>query len=61
MLDTQNALMDLLTQRRESISGVDINEEVVDMIKFSSAFQANSRVLQTISEMIDTLINRTGV
>lgn len=61
MLETQNALMDLLTQRRESISGVDINEEVVDMIKYSSAFQANSRVLQTISEMLDTLINRTGV
>ncbi len=61
MLETQNALMNLLTQRRESISGVDINEEVVDMIRFSSAFQANSRVLQTISEMLDTLINRTGV
>lgn len=61
MLDTQTALMDLLTQRRESISGVDINEEVVDMIKYSSAFQANARVLQTISDMLDTLINRTGV
>ncbi|WP_423189130.1 flagellar hook-associated protein FlgK [Alkalibacterium sp. f15] len=61
MLKTQNGLMALLTQRRESISGVDINEEVVDMIKYSSAFQANSRVLQTISEMLDTLINRTGV
>ncbi|GAB2490520.1 flagellar hook-associated protein FlgK [Alkalibacterium psychrotolerans] len=61
MLETQNALMQLLTQRRESISGVDINEEVVDMIKYSSAFQANSRVLQTISDMLDTLINRTGV
>lgn len=61
MLETQNALMELLTQRRESISGVDVNEEVVDMIKYSSAFQANSRVLQTISDMLDTLINRTGV
>lgn len=61
MLETQSALMQLLSQRRESVSGVDINEEVVDMIKYSSAFQANSRVLQTISEMIDTLINRTGV
>lgn len=61
MLETQNGLMRLLSQRRESISGVDINEEVVDMIKYSSAFQANSRVLQTISEMLDTLINRTGV
>lgn len=61
MLNTQKGLMNLLTQRRESISGVDINEEVVDMIKYSTAFQANSRVLQTISEMLDTLINRTGV
>lgn len=61
MLETQQALTHLLTQRRESISGVDINDEVVDMIKYSSAFQANSRVLQTIADMLDTLINRTGV
>lgn len=61
MLETQTALTEMLSQRRESISGVDINEEVVGMIKYSSAFQANSRVLQTISEMLDTLINRTGV
>jgi flagellar hook-associated protein 1 FlgK len=61
MLSTQEALTGLLEQRRESVSGVDINEEVVDMIKYSSAFQANSRVLSVISEMLDTLINRTGV
>ncbi|WP_225743880.1 flagellar hook-associated protein FlgK [Marinilactibacillus sp. Marseille-P9653] len=61
MLDTQEGLMALLEQRRESVSGVDINDEVVDMIKYSSAFQANSRVLQTLSDMLDTLINRTGV
>lgn len=61
MLDTQEGLMALLEQRRESVSGVDINEEVTDMIKFSSAFQANSKVLATLSEMLDTLINRTGV
>lgn len=61
MLDTQEGLMALLEQRRDSVSGVDINDEVVDMIKYSSAFQANSRVLQTLSDMLDTLINRTGV
>lgn len=61
MLATQEGLTSLLTQRRESMSGVDMNEEIVDMIKYQSAFQANSRVLQTISEMLDTLINRTGV
>ncbi|WP_208560887.1 flagellar hook-associated protein FlgK [Marinilactibacillus kalidii] len=61
MLDTQEGLMALLEQRRDSVSGVDVNDEVVDMIKYSSAFQANSRVLQTLSDMLDTLINRTGV
>ncbi|MFL2098371.1 flagellar hook-associated protein FlgK [Marinilactibacillus psychrotolerans] len=61
MLDTQEGLMALLEQRRESVSGVDINGEVTDMIKYSSAFQANSKVLSTLSEMLDTLINRTGV
>lgn len=61
MLDTQEGLMALLEQRRESVSGVDINEEVTDMIRYSSAFQANSKVLSTLADMLDTLINRTGV
>lgn len=61
MMETQGALVNLLEQRQESISGVDINEEVVNMMKYQSAFQANSRVLQTLSDMLDTLINRTGV
>lgn len=61
MLDTQEGLMALLEQRRDSVSGVDINEEVTNMIKFSSAFQANSKVLSTLADMLDTLINRTGV
>lgn len=61
MVANQTDLVALLEQRRESISGVDINEEVVNMIQFQSGFQANARVISTISEMLDTLINRTGV
>lgn len=61
MAANQVDLTALLEQRQASISGVDINEEVVNMIQFQSAFQANSRVITTIAEMLDTLINRTGV
>ena len=50
-----------LEYKNESVSGVNINEEVSDVMRFSQAFQANARVLQTISDMLDTLINRTGV
>lgn len=61
MVANQGELVALLDQRRESVSGVDMNEEVVDMIRFSSAFQANARMISTINDMLDTLINRTGV
>lgn len=61
MVANQTDLTALLSQRQASISGVDINEEVVNMIQYQSAFQANSRAISTIAEMLDTLINRTGV
>ncbi|WP_314061197.1 flagellar hook-associated protein FlgK [uncultured Vagococcus sp.] len=58
---SQDYLLSQLEQRRDSISGVNINEEVSDVMRFQRAFQANSRVISVISEMLDTLINRTGV
>lgn len=61
MYSSQKDLVQLLDQRRQSISGVSMNEEVANMIQHQSAFQANSRMISTISEMLDTLINRTGV
>ena len=54
-------LVALLDERKESISGVEMNEEVVNMIQFQTAFQANARMISVINEMLDTLINRTGV
>lgn len=61
MADSQEGLVSLLQARRESISGVSINEEVTDTMKYQSAFQANSRIISVVSDMLDTLINRTGV
>ncbi|MCA9766047.1 MAG: flagellar hook-associated protein FlgK [Carnobacterium sp.] len=61
MVKSQDGLVSLLKSRRESISGVSINEEVADTMKYQNAFQANSRVISVISEMLDTLINRMGV
>ena len=61
MMENQNEVVSFLEQRKSSISGVSINEEVVNIMKFQSAFQANAKVLAVTSEMLDTLINRTGV
>lgn len=61
MVDNQEVLLAQLEMHRESTSGVSINEEVSDLIKFQSAYNANAKVISVLTEMLDTLINRTGV
>lgn len=61
MMDNQTAVLAQLFNRRESVSGVSIDEEVTNLLKFQRSYEANSRVMNTINEMLDTLINRTGV
>ena len=45
---------------RESQSGVDIDEEMTNMLAFQHAYEGAARVLTAIDEALDTLINRTG-
>ncbi|NLY47021.1 MAG: flagellar hook-associated protein FlgK [Tissierella sp.] len=61
VIANQDVLLGQLEMRRESVSGVSINEEISNVIKYQSAYEANARVIQVLSEMLDVLINRTGV
>ncbi|AEN78819.1 flagellar hook-associated protein FlgK [Ligilactobacillus ruminis] len=61
MAAAQKVVLNNLENKNESISGVNINEEMSDVIKFQQGFQANTRVLSVIAEMLDTLVNKTGV
>ena len=61
MATNQTLVVDHLTTRRESISGVSLDEEATDMIRFQHAYQAAARVINAVDEMLDTLINRTGL
>ncbi|WP_196592598.1 flagellar hook-associated protein FlgK [Pectinatus sottacetonis] len=45
---------------RQSVSGVNWNEELTNMIKFQQGYSACARVLTTMDEMLDKLINSTG-
>ena len=46
-----------LSSQRESLIGVDNDEEAVNLIKFQKAFEASSRVLNISNEILSTLIN----
>lgn len=42
--------------RRESASGVSVDEEMVNLSKFQQAYQASLKVLQTVNELLDGLV-----
>ncbi len=44
-----------------SATSVDLDEESVNMLGYQRAYEAAARVLTTVDEMLDTLINRTGL
>jgi flagellar hook-associated protein FlgK len=48
-------------EARDANSGVNIDEEMVAMVQFQHAYDAAARYLTTIDQMLDTLVNRTGI
>ncbi len=49
-----------IENERESVSSVSTDDEAVNIIKYQQAYNANARVITTIDEMLDKLINGTG-
>ena len=50
-----------LENSRQSISGVDLNDEATSMMQFSKSYSAACRLLTTIDSMLDKLINGTAI
>lgn len=58
--ESQSSLIASVDEKRESKQGVTSEEELTNLIKFQNAYNASSRYITTIADMIDTLINRVG-
>lgn len=46
---------------RDSVSGVDLNDEAIAMMQYNKAYSASCRLLTTLDEMIDKLVNGTAI
>ena len=57
----QKTLVGHLKNMQESVAGVSLDEEMANLIKFQNAYNAAARMMTAIDEVLDKLINGTGV
>lgn len=60
-LDNYISVANEISNSRESISGVNLDEEGMNMLKYQKAYNAAARLMTVLDEALDTLINRMGV
>lgn len=57
---TATSVMASIDGQRQSISGVSMDEEMTNLIKFQRGYQAAARALTTMDDILNTIINSTG-
>jgi len=58
--DNSDYLVEQVNSRRQSVSGVSLDEEMSNMLVFQHAYSAAARFMTTFDELLDKLINSTG-
>lgn len=58
---SQKDILYMIKNQRLSESGVDIDEESMNLVKFQNAYNLSAKVIQIMNEIYDKLINGTGV
>jgi flagellar hook-associated protein 1 FlgK len=58
---TQQAVTSSIDSARESLAGVDIDEEMANVVQYQRSYEAAARVLTAVDATLDQLINRTGL
>jgi flagellar hook-associated protein 1 FlgK len=60
-LEVQTVIATQVDSARQSVSGVNLDEEMTNMLSFQHAYSAAARMVTAIDEALDTLISRTGL
>lgn len=51
------AVARMLQQQRDAVSGVSVDEEMADLVRFQRAYQASARIITTVDEMLQTVLS----
>ncbi|OGH96697.1 MAG: flagellar hook-associated protein FlgK [Candidatus Melainabacteria bacterium GWA2_34_9] len=58
--DIKSNILQQVTQKRESVIGVNLDEELTDLVRFQRSYEASAKVMQTLSQTLTTIINMMG-
>jgi flagellar hook-associated protein 1 len=61
MKNNSDVLRQSVEERRQSVSSVSLDEEMMNMIKFQHAYNAAARQITVVDEMLDKIINGMGI
>ena len=61
MLNNQITVLNQTANSRDAISGVQLDEEGMDLLHYNQSYSAAARFMTTLDEALDKLINGTGV
>lgn len=61
LLSNRVSIMNDIADRRDSVSGVSLDEEVTNLMRYQQSYNAAARVMTAMDEALDILINKMGV
>lgn len=56
-MDTQQTSLDQLLNKKQSLTGVSLDEELVDLMKYQKSYQASAQVFSAVSRMLEVIVN----
>lgn len=61
LAEVQKGVLDVATARRDAVGGVNMDEEVADMVRFQKSYNAAARMITTLDSMLETIVSRMGL
>lgn len=59
-VSNQSTIEQMVRSQRDAVSGVNLDEEMANLLQYQRAFQASSRVFNTIDTLLDQVVNGLG-
>jgi flagellar hook-associated protein 1 FlgK len=59
--ETSQAVLTAVSNQRQAVSGVSLDEEMTNLVTFQRGYQASAQALTVMDEMLNTLVNQTGL